>query len=157
MEYIITSLIRTSSLNMRASFAVFAIMCVAGVAHGREMPTGRRLTSSSQSYWATIATSPSVWSTTIVTKNWYLADTNGYSSIQNQYVASGFLKVSQDIPRTSQPLSVWYTITATKKSPDYIEVSIDLTSNDRVVGRLTGQTSLLAGTAISGHAVVHFV
>ena len=38
-EYIIATTVRTSSFKMRASFAtIFAIMCVAGVAHAREMP-----------------------------------------------------------------------------------------------------------------------
>jgi hypothetical protein len=112
--------------------------------------------SPSQSYWSTIATSQTVWSSTIVTNKWYFADTNGFDSAKNQYVASGFLDVTQDVPHGSGALPVQYQITATKVNAGYTKISIILKTNDKVVGQLTGQTSLLPGTNIKGSAVVHF-
>jgi hypothetical protein len=114
---------------------------------------GKSLT---QSYFATIATTPTVWSTTIVTPRWYLADTNGFSNAQNQYVGSGFLTVAKDVPHGSGALSVTYQITATKVNAGYTWMTIVLTSNGKTVGELNGQTSLLPGTSIKGSAAVHF-
>jgi hypothetical protein len=119
-------------------------------------PRRLMLSVTSQPYWSTIATTTTVWSTTIVTPNWYMADTNGFGQLQNQYVSSGFLTMNQDVPRQSNPLSVKYEIVATKVHAGYTELSIKLTSNGKMVGLLTGQTSLLPGTKITGHAAIRF-
>jgi hypothetical protein len=107
------------------------------------------------SYWATISTSQTVWSTTIVTPKWYLADPNGFNGDKTQYVSSGFLTIVKDIPR-GNALPVQYQVVATKVNEGYTQVSIELKNDGNVVGRMSGQTSLLPGTNIAGNAIVHF-